>query len=263
MYTQVSAGGNHTVLLRSDGCAIACGKNGSQQCSIPSLPDGFSYTQVSAGGNHTVLLRSDGQAVACGLNNDGQCNIPPLDEGMMYIQVSAGKLHTVLLRSDGHAVACGKNADGTIPALEKGLEYTQVSAGAFHSVLLRSDGHVVACGSNGHGQCDIPVLEPGSCYVANAMPFSKDHVLQLDFLPQDDAVVVLCSNLAGQEVLRLNEPKAVLALEMQKRIAYQLKINVKNIRLTLPGGQLLSTLCQRHPAAKVEDLNELSKPPVT
>lgn len=147
--------------------------------------------------------------------------------------------------------------------LEKGLEYTQVSAGAFHSVLLRSDGHVVACGSHGHGQCDIPALEPGTCYVANAMPFSKDHVLQLDILHQDDAVVVMCSNLAGQEVLRLNEPKAVLASEIQKRIAYQLKINVKNIRLALPDGQLLATLCKRHPAAKVEDLSELSKPPVT
>ena len=54
------------MLLRSDGNAVACGYNGSDQCNIPPLDEGMSYTQVSAGGDHTVLLRSDGHAVACG-----------------------------------------------------------------------------------------------------------------------------------------------------------------------------------------------------
>ena len=57
---------SHNVLLRSDGNAVACGYNGSDQCNIPPLDEGMSYTQVSAGGDHTVLLRSDGHAVACG-----------------------------------------------------------------------------------------------------------------------------------------------------------------------------------------------------
>lgn len=34
-YSQVAAGGAHTVLLRSDGRAIACGYRGDGQCSIP------------------------------------------------------------------------------------------------------------------------------------------------------------------------------------------------------------------------------------
>ena len=37
MYTHVSAGGGHTVLLRSDGCAVACGVNNYGQCRVPSL----------------------------------------------------------------------------------------------------------------------------------------------------------------------------------------------------------------------------------
>ena len=160
------AGGEHTVLLRSDGQAVACGIGFVGQCNIPPLDEGISYSQVSAGRFHTVLLRSDGQAVACGSNAHGQCRIPPLDEGISYSQVSAGVGHTVLLRSDGQAVACGENYDGrcSIPPLDEGISYSQVSAGGFHTVLLRSDGQAVACGGKNSRQCDIPPLDHGLSY---------------------------------------------------------------------------------------------------
>ena len=32
-------GGNHTVLVRSDGAALAFGHNGAGQCEIPDLPE--------------------------------------------------------------------------------------------------------------------------------------------------------------------------------------------------------------------------------
>ena len=99
-YIQVSAGDEHTVLLRSDGHAVACGLE-SSGCEIPPLEEGMTYTRVSAGGKHAVLLRSDGHAVACGENEYGQCNIPHLSQGLSYIQVSASCFHTVLLQSDG------------------------------------------------------------------------------------------------------------------------------------------------------------------
>eukprot|EP00438_Fugacium_kawagutii_P014427 Skav236082 [mRNA] locus=scaffold2211:330477:330887:- [translate_table: standard] len=106
----VSAGSFHTVLLRSDGSAVACGNNYYGQCDIPPLEDCVTYTQFATGREHTVLLRSDGFAVACG--KYGQCGIPPLDDGVTYTQVSAGWDHTVLLRSDGSAVAFGNNHYG-------------------------------------------------------------------------------------------------------------------------------------------------------
>lgn len=92
-YTQVSAGQDHTVLLRSDGRAVAFRANDLGMCSIPRLDDGVSYTQISGAFTHTVLLRSDGRAVACGENAAGKCDIPPLDGGMSYSQVSAGFHH--------------------------------------------------------------------------------------------------------------------------------------------------------------------------
>ena len=190
-----SAGRWHTVLLRSDGQAVACGSNFRGQCSIPRLHEGLSYSQVSAGDSHTVLLRSDGQAVACGLNSDGQCSLPPLDEGVSYSQVSAAGLHTVLLRSDGQAVACGFYSHGKdgIPPLAGGLSYIQVSAGEYHTVLLRSDGQAVACGSNSDGKCSIPPLDEGLAY--SQVSAGASHTVLL----RSDGQAVACgSNSQGQ-----------------------------------------------------------------
>ena len=103
-----SAGGEHTVMLRSDGQAAAFGGNPYGQCEVPALPAGVTYTQASAGENHTALLRSDGLVIAFGSNVFGQCNVPELPEGVECTQVSAGAYHTVLLRSDGMAVAFGR-----------------------------------------------------------------------------------------------------------------------------------------------------------
>ena len=100
----VSAGRFYTVLLQSDGLAVACGRYIEGQCRIPPLHEGVKYTQVSAGDYHTVLVRSDGCAV--------ESSLPPLDEGVTYTQVSASYDHMMLLRSDGSAVACGWNNFG-------------------------------------------------------------------------------------------------------------------------------------------------------
>ena len=106
------AGENHTVLIRSNGIAVACGDDGAGQCDIPALNGGLKYIQAAAGYYHTVLLRSNGTAIAWGLNDNGCCNIPALDGDATYTQVAAGNLHTVLLRSDGTVVACGVNDPG-------------------------------------------------------------------------------------------------------------------------------------------------------
>ena len=73
------AGGGHTVLLRSNGTAVACGGNLWGQCDLPALEGDLTYTQAAAGDHHTVLLRSDGTAVACGDNQFGQCDLPALE----------------------------------------------------------------------------------------------------------------------------------------------------------------------------------------
>lgn len=119
-YTQVAAGGSHTVLLLSDGSAIACGQNQNCQCDIPALADGKTCTQVAAGGSHSVLLLSDGTAMTCCDNTFGQCDIPALSGSTTYTHVAAGEHHVALLRSDGTAVACGGNLAGQCRVPPKG-----------------------------------------------------------------------------------------------------------------------------------------------
>ena len=243
------------MLLRSDGSAVAIKWN--EDRDIPALDDGLEYTPISAGYVHTVLLRSDGCAVAIGANDNGQCHIPALDEGIAYTQVSAGYFHTVLLQSDGCAVAVGDNEHGQcdIPPLDEGMAYTQISAGLHHTVLIRSDGCAVAIGEVVDGQCDIPLLEPGMCYVGD-MTSSRDFVLQLDLVREDDAVSLICSTLAGEERYRLIAQGVDSAWETHKKIARGLKINLPNLQLILPDGQLLARICCANPGASVAGVTQ-------
>ena len=136
-YIQVSAGGNHSLALGSDGNAYAWGYNNSGQLgdgtynnrktpNIVGKPADFAYVLVSAGGSHTLALGSDGNAYAWGSNYYGQLgdgtttkqNTPvrvripvgaPTD--FAYVQVSAGGNHSLAVGSDGYAYAWGWNGN--------------------------------------------------------------------------------------------------------------------------------------------------------
>ena len=262
MYTQISAGFHHTVLLRSDGFAVAVGSDGFGRCSIPPLDQEITYTHISAGAGHTVLLRSDGKAVAIGRNVDGQCSIPPLDRGITYMQISAGYDHTVLLRSDGFAVAIGRNIHGecSIPPLDRGITYMPVSAGDDHTVLLRSDGSAVAIGKNHQGQCNISLPEPGLCYEGDLI-CGRHLALQLEFVGEGDAVTLICSTLSGEERFCLSVEGVDSAWETHKRIARELKMHLPNLQLVLPDGQLLAQICHANPGASVAEVAQRTHHP--
>ena len=181
----MAAGKQHTVLLKSDGTAVAWGCNKYFQCDIPSLPEKVKYIQVAAGAYHTVFLRDDNRVVACGYNRDGRCEIPSYND---YIQVAAGTSHTVLLREDGTVVACGDNEHGecVVPALENKQTYKQIAAGCDITVLIRSDGGAIAFGRNNEQQCNIPTLKGGLKYIQAAA--GSNHTVLL----RSDGTVVFC-----------------------------------------------------------------------
>ena len=62
-YTQVAAGGDHTVLLKSDGTAVAFGGNCHGECNIPALAAGVKYTS-NEGMSRTVLSLHFGNGYA-------------------------------------------------------------------------------------------------------------------------------------------------------------------------------------------------------
>jgi hypothetical protein len=171
-YTTGASDELHTVLLRSDGQAVAFGSDPNvvvdAQLDIPALPVGMTYTAVAVGYQHTLLLRSDGQVLAVGYNDYGQTDVPPLPPGMTYTGVDAGWMNSAVLRSDGEVLVFGDLSPATemvVPPLPVGLTYTDVEVTYQHIVLLLSNGTVVAVGDNGAGELDVPPLPPGLTYI--------------------------------------------------------------------------------------------------
>ena len=56
----------HTIVLTSDGRAVAFRFEQFGQCTVPEMPEGVRYVGCTAGRENTVLLSSDGRAVAFG-----------------------------------------------------------------------------------------------------------------------------------------------------------------------------------------------------
>jgi hypothetical protein len=257
-YTQAAAGGNHTILLRSDGRTVACGDDSYGQCTIPALAAGLAYTQAAAGDNHTVLLRSDGNVEACGDNEHGQCNVPALEAGMAYAQVAAGSKHTVLLRSDGRAVTCGDNMYGqcAIPALEAGLAYTQATAGGSHTVLLRSDGTAVACGSNKYGQSRFSYVRSSEASFFNVVPHFEPNpglqplVVKLLLQASFDGKVLCVSMLSGAEVCKIEAAPTDRLTDVQSKLRREMPR--LNVDIVLPSCAVLGDLIRREPSVFLE-----------
>ena len=133
----VSAGGNHTVDLKSDGTVVAVGDNDDGQCDVEDWTD---IVAVSAGSLHTVGLKSDGTVVAVGDNYDGRCDVEGWTD---IVAVSAGDWHTVGLKSDGTVMAVGNNNYDECD-VDGWTDIVAVSAGNDHTVGLKPDGTVVA-----------------------------------------------------------------------------------------------------------------------
>ncbi len=144
----LSAGGYHTVGLKSDGTVVAVGENSKGRCNVFDWED---IVAVSAGSYHTVGLKSDGTVVAVGYSKDGRCDVSDWED---IVAISAGASHTVGLKSDGTVVAVGHNQYGQCDVSDW-EDIVAVSAGSYHTVGLKSDGTVVAVGYNKDGRCDV------------------------------------------------------------------------------------------------------------
>ena len=177
----VSAGGNHTLALKSDGTVVAWGRDDYGQLGIPMdectqyfCPKGLlpivvpglnNIVAVSAGENHSLALKSDGTVMAWGLNNYGQLGdgtsenqyspvrVPGLSK---IVAVSAGSQHTVALKSNGTVVAWGNNDSGQLGDGTRISRYNPVAVSGLKGVVAVSAGgrggdlsHTVALKANG------------------------------------------------------------------------------------------------------------------
>ena len=226
----LSAGGDHSLGVKSDGSVWAWGSNGSGQLGDGTTTDRLTPVRVSglsgvvavaAGANHSLALKSDGSVWAWGYNVYGQLGdgttisrtTPVQVNGLSgIVALGAGGDHSLGVKSDGSVWAWGYNllgqlGDGTTtdrltPVRVSGLSgVVAVAAGANHSLALKSDGSVWAWGSNGWGQLGVtgtdrptPVQVSG---LSGVVAVDADSVNSLA-LKSDGSVWAWGSNLYGQ-----------------------------------------------------------------
>ena len=143
----VSAGSEYTVGLKSDGTVVTGGSNWCDRCEVSDWTD---IVAVSAGSWHTAGLKSDGTVVAVGYNKYGQCDVSGWTD---IVAISAGDDYTVGVKTDGTVVAVGY--EYRIQGLDRWTDIVAVSTGFQHNIGLKSDGTVVAEGSNWDGECEV------------------------------------------------------------------------------------------------------------
>jgi alpha-tubulin suppressor-like RCC1 family protein len=168
-WCQVSAGGGHSLGVRTNGTAWAWGYNSigrlgdgtvTNRSSPVSVVGGFTnWCQIAAGGYHSMALRCNGTLWGWGYNSVGRLGdgtttarsspVSVVGGFTDWCQVSAGNNFTLALRTNGTAWSwgynnCGRLGDGTIvnkssPVSVVGgfTDWCQVSAGYVSSSALR------------------------------------------------------------------------------------------------------------------------------
>ena len=166
--TQIAAGPDHSLVLKSDGNVIGWGYNISGQTNTPA--DLGPVTAVGAGSLYSVALTTHGTLRGWGFTYQGRLPVPAESN---IVSFSAGDAHGLALRRDGTVISWGHNDKGqcTIPA---GLNNViAVTAGGKHSLALKADGTVVAWGDNSAGQCNIPMDVRNAVAIAAGQWFSS------------------------------------------------------------------------------------------
>lgn len=145
----VDIGFAYSMALKPDGSVVCWGWNSHGQCSVPSGLGPVS--SIAAGQSHCAVVRVNGSVACWGQNTSGQCNVPT---GLQSVSVvDAGAAYTIALTSNGSLHAWGDGAyqppAGTGPL-------STVTAGASHSAAIKLDGTIVVWGSNEFGQLNVP-----------------------------------------------------------------------------------------------------------
>ncbi|MGH9838880.1 MAG: PKD domain-containing protein [Blastocatellia bacterium] len=133
--TAISAGGVHSLALKSDGTVVGWGENTNNQATPPVGLSGV--VAISAGTFHSLALKSDGTVVGWGSNDFGQATPPASLSGV--VAISAGGLHSLALKSNGTVVGWGYNefCQATPPGCVSNP--AAISAGGIHSLAMQTN----------------------------------------------------------------------------------------------------------------------------
>lgn len=162
-FVAISAGGSHTVALKSDGTVAAVGLNDDGQCNVTEWSDIF---KIAAGSHYTLGLKSDGTVLVAGsiaLNMRKE-----LSAWNDIVAIAANDICVVGMRSDGSVVATAENEFKAREA-SGWKDIATVSAGSNFIVGLKHDGTVVQVGRDWYDVSswnNIVAIDAGITHIA-------------------------------------------------------------------------------------------------
>jgi alpha-tubulin suppressor-like RCC1 family protein len=181
VFTQVSAGGYHTVALTSRGSAYAWGRNDYGQLgdgttlerhNLVPVAGGLTFDSLRAGYGNTCGVTPDGRAYCWGLNLYGQLGEGSTENrnqptevagGLSWVSLDPGHSHTCGVLSNGGALCWGRNSHGqlgdqsttdtnTPQVVFGGYNWVSVSTGFSHTCGVTLNGPTYCWGDNVGGQ---------------------------------------------------------------------------------------------------------------
>jgi len=180
----VSAGENHTVIVREDGSLwgagvslygeLGLGGDGKKELSGLTNLNITGVKTSAAGDNCTFIIKNDGTLWAAGFNFYGELGLGDNENRFVFTkvesagtdvkEVASGSRHTLILKNDGTVWTAGYNFNGQLglgnntdtfnftQVRSLGSDVISVAAGSHHSVILKKDGTVWTTGENYYEQ---------------------------------------------------------------------------------------------------------------
>lgn len=176
----LSAGENHTCMLKSNGKAYCWGANsvgqlgdGSTDASMTpvAVSGDLRFESISVGWDHACGVTADNEAYCWGrgrygrLGNDSADNslIPvAVSGGLSFAAVNAGMAHTCGITTDGDGFCWGRNEDGILgigsvvgslvpAAVSGGLKFGSLNAGSATTCGITTSGDAYCWGASDFG----------------------------------------------------------------------------------------------------------------
>jgi alpha-tubulin suppressor-like RCC1 family protein len=182
-WSQISAGNNHSLALKTDGTLWTWGNNANGQLGdntitnkltpITTFAGGTDWKQVSCGRGHSSAIKTDGTLWTWGNNSQAQLGIneggtttnrtTPVTTfagGTNWKQVSCGTFYTGAIKTDGTLWTWGRNdigqlginstlnASTPVTTFAGGTNWNEVSCGYAFASAIKTDGTLWIWGSN-------------------------------------------------------------------------------------------------------------------
>ncbi|EAR94877.2 chromosome condensation regulator RCC1 repeat protein (macronuclear) [Tetrahymena thermophila SB210] len=193
VFTSVSCGSHHSILLTQDGYAYSIGSNIYGQLGADTNQINYSYTptliqklqdyiitKVVSGAYHNIALTNENQLFSWGRNNEGQLGLGNLQAQCLYspqqiqfdkkiVNVFSGWNHSFFITKQNELYSFGSGLYGQLGQgkcensitpdkvlyHEKDQKIIKIACGETHSLLLSEQGQVFACGENQRGQLGL------------------------------------------------------------------------------------------------------------